>query len=127
MFNKKLKIKISELEKKLYDANEKLKEQQKEIKSYKFQIDNPPKYKTGDNISGLLVINRRITEPDFLKMATDHTVVNLIMLGITSIDTTEKLKEYLAENYSPYWEYELINTATGERVKRKESELCGQD
>ena len=124
MFNQKLKSKISELEKQLSDANKKIKEQDNEIKFCKFQIDNPPKYKIGDKVGELIVIERKFSKPELIKMVTDATVVTLIMMHIArNINTTEKLKEYVAKTFNTQWEYELINTTTGEKVKKKEFEL----
>lgn len=124
MFNKKLKIKITELEKQVSDANKKAKEYENEIKFLKWQLDNPPKYKIGDKIGELIVVERKINKPELIKMVTDPTVVTLIMLHIKrKMNTTEKLKEYVAKKFYTQWEYELVNTNTGEKVKKKEFEL----
>lgn len=124
MFNQKLKRKIAELERQLSDANKKIKAQEDEIKFCKFQINNPPMYKIGDKVGELIVIGRKFSKPELIKIVTDAKVMTLIMIHIVrGKNTTAGLKEYVAKTFNAQWEYELVNTTTGKKMEKKEFEL----
>jgi hypothetical protein len=124
MLNQKLKNKIAELEKQVSDANKKIKEQEGEIKLLQWKLNNPPKYKVGDKFGDLVVIGRDFNKPSLSNVITDATVVTLMMLHIASkMNTTDKLKEYVAKTFNTQWEYELVNINTGKKIKKKELEL----
>lgn len=124
-FNKELKLRISELEKKVAETEKMLINQIKENKSLKWKLENPPKYKVGDKIGDLIITERGFMRMDTIKMAFNPTVVNLIMLNIVkeSCGAKKSLEEYIAQNFDSTWIYELANTVTGEKIKRKEIEL----
>ena len=124
MFNQKLKNRIKELEMKVADTEAMLKNQLKENQWLKWQLDNPPKYKIGEKIGELIVIGREFNKPELKKIFMDATVVTLILIQIArNINTTDKLKEYAAKTFNNQWEYELVNTTTGAKIKKKEFEL----
>jgi len=109
---------------KVADTEAMLKNQLKENQWLKWQLDNPPKYKIGEKIGELIVIGREFNKPELKKIFMDATVVTLILIQIArNINTTDKLKEYAAKTFNNQWEYELVNTTTGAKIKKKEFEL----
>lgn len=124
MFNNKLKAKIKELEQQVSDANKKVKDQENEIKFLKWKLENPSRYKIGDRIGELIVIERIIKKPELIKIVADVIELGLMLINMKrNINISKERKEYLEKIFHNQWEYELINTTTGERIKKKEFEL----
>jgi hypothetical protein len=106
MFNKKLKDEISKL-KSEFDSFKKavgstLDELKKQNRALTFIINNPSKYKTGDKIGNLLVTGVILEE------------------GFTTYPIGYP---FTRTKYYNYWEYTLVDTKTGQSLKKKESEL----
>ena len=123
MFNRKLKNRILELEKQVSDAKIKIKDQETEIKNCKWQLDNPPKYKTGDKIGDLIVVEKKFSKPELKDILGDAIVITWIMLQRMAKKDTKQLAEFVVKTVKCQWEYQLLNTTTGEKLLKKELEL----
>lgn len=123
-FNKELKLRISELEKKVAETEKMLISQIKENKSLKWKLENPPKYKVGDKIEDSIITEREYVGMGFINMALNLTTIRLMILNMLTTENDKKaLKDYLAKNLGSTWRYELVNTVNGDKFKRNEFEL----
>lgn len=123
-FNKELKLRISELEKKVAETEKMLISQIKENKSLKWKLENPPKYKVGDKIEDSIITEREYVGMGFINMALNPTTIRLMILNMSTTENDKKaLKDYLAKNFGSTWRYELVNTVNGDKFKRNEFEL----
>lgn len=110
----------------LYDL--KFKNLEVEIENLNFIIQNPAKYKTGDEIGGYTIVSSKLIFPDSKTILSSKWALGkfILMLGsiglsrFKSIETAKTLMEHGPPK--PYWEYNLQKDNLLGIVK-KESEL----
>ncbi len=124
MFLVDSKKQIDNFEKQISEQEKTITSQKKEIDELKFQINNPPKFKTGDKIGDLIVTKRNYNDGDFLSIFTDHSFATDFMLTVIFGGRLTSDSKKLASNKSVRgYVYELTNVKTGETLTKKESDL----
>lgn len=132
-FNKKLHLKIANLEQQLAlktDENKVLSatisRKEKEIASLNFKLSKPPKFAVGDKFGDEIITDTRFVKPKF-QGYTAGVYAGLLMchLGLNCLggawnpsSNIEHLKSL--QLLSNHWEYELTNIKTGNKQWRKQ-------
>jgi hypothetical protein len=123
MWNRELKHRISELEKKVSEAEARLSIQIRENNRLRHELQNPPKYKVGDKIGDLIVTKRTLC-PFAESYITE--VMRWAVIDYFGRKTGRKpgveIKSGPPEAIK-YWQYELVNVNNGSTLTKKESEL----
>lgn len=117
---RKLRLKIADIEGQLHDAKKETKARDEEIKHLKWQLDNPPKFKKGDKFGDLVVTDRKIKIPS---PGSKHILANLWLWQIFKKGTNREIVNKLYHKHIMSWEYELTNTATGDKSTMNQFEL----
>jgi hypothetical protein len=128
IFNRKLKLRIAELEIKLSEQNRQIGKLNTEVTKLKhemaslsYRLNNPPKFKAGDTVGDFEITNTR-----FKNINIYESFARVLAIGILNIlrpnETSRAIKTLHQMTY-PHWEYDVINTKTGDKSIKIESQL----
>jgi len=124
MFNQNLKQEVETLKTQLKEKDSQINILKKEVENLKFEIANPPKFKIGDRIGDLIIIERKFKVPELIDVLRDQVFMySLITSAFMRIPIPENMKNYNKTAFVKGYVYELVNVITGEKQTKKESEL----
>lgn len=124
MFNQDLKKEIETLKNQLKEKDTQINILKKQVENLKFEIENPPKFKVGDRIGNLIVVERKFKVPELIDVLRDQVFMHsFITSAFMRIPIPENMKNYNKTAFVKGYVYELVNVITGEKSTKKESEL----
>ena len=95
MFNQDLKKEVETLKNQLKEKDTQINLLKKEVENLKFEIDNPPKFKVGDRIGDLIIIERKFKVPELIDVLRDQVFMySLITSAFMCIPIPENVKNY---------------------------------
>jgi seryl-tRNA synthetase len=124
MFNQKLKQEVENLKNQLKEKDTQINLLKKQVENLKFEIENPPKFKVGDKIGNLIVVERKFKVPDISDVLRDHFMMySIVTSAFMRIPMPKNTQEYSKKTFEKGYIYDCVNVITGEKSTKKEAEL----